>query len=113
MTISVPAIDGTLALPGANGVLAITGTADAGATVEVGVLNGSSPEVIGWTTADATGGWSFSTPQNALGAGTVALAAREMDATWNGGAWSSGTTFTFADPEAGLRHVGADMAAQL
>jgi hypothetical protein len=113
VSLNPPSITGTIAAPGANGVIAFTGTADAGATVEVGVLDGAGPIVIGWTTADATGAWSFSTPQAALGFGTVTLAAQALDAGWNASGWSNGTAFTFADPETGMRHVGGDMAAKL
>ncbi len=100
-------------MPGANGVVDFTGTSAAGATIEVAVLNGGTHTVIGWTTADASGAWSFSTPQNALGAGTVTLTAQALDAAWDSSGWSSGTAFIFTDPETGLRHVGSDMAAQL
>src|SRR5271165_4208824 len=85
---SLPGLSPTVAPAGANGVVGFTGTADAGAIVEIGEQKpGGAFELIGHATADASGVFSFDFPEAALGYGTVTLAVRELDNSWNAGAW--------------------------
>ncbi len=71
----------------------LSGTAEAGSTIEV--LDGS--EVIGSTTADANGDWTFTTDPLALGVHTFSALA--IDTAGNAGPSSSGLAVTIiAEP---------------
>ncbi len=110
----LPGLSPTVGTAGANGVVGFTGTADAGSIVEIAKqMPGGQFELIAHATANAAGVFTFTFPESALGYGTVTLAARELNASWSAGAWSAGTNFSFTDPEAGLLHVGADLADNL
>ncbi len=110
---TVPTISAAVAAPGVDGVLTFGGTADPGATIEIGEQLGGGPTVIGWATADGNGAWQFAFPASALGYGTASLAVRALDPSATPGAWSAPIAFVNADPEIGLRHVGADLASRL
>ena len=91
--------DGTAAASGNRPVF--TGTAEAGATVEV--LNGGT--VLGTATADAGGNWSVQ--PLALANGDYAVAARATDTVGLVSAWSATQTFTVSSA---LNLAGGDSA---
>ena len=78
----------------ANDTVTLTGTAEANSTIHV--LNGS--DVLGTTTANASGSWSFTTGE--LTAGSYTFTATATDAAGNTSAVSSGIDPTIGLPAA-------------
>ena len=98
---------------GVNGVLTLGGTTTPGSRLLIGLHGAAGFSAIGSATADPSGNWTFSTPANALGYGSVTLATAGLSSDWQPGPWQDATVITSADPEAALRHLGADLAAAL
>ena len=88
---NTPPVTGAVAASGATNdtTPTIAGTAEAGATITL--YNGTT--ILGTTTADGSGNWSF-TPANALGDGSYTLTAKATDTAGNESAASASRAFT-------------------